>query len=34
LGSVGIAPRILDLGTRWSAWSASRPGHFTPIPIG
>jgi hypothetical protein len=27
-GSVGIAPRILDLGTRWR--SASRPGRFTP----
>jgi hypothetical protein len=27
LGSGGIAPRILDLGTRWSA---SRPGRFSP----
>jgi len=27
-GSRGIAPRILDLGTRWK--SVSRPGHFTP----
>jgi hypothetical protein len=24
-----IAPRILDLGTRWE-WSASRPGRFSP----
>jgi hypothetical protein len=30
LGSTGTAPRILDLGTRWSEWSASRPGRFTP----
>jgi hypothetical protein len=29
LGSGGIAPRILDLGTRWR-WSASRPSCFTP----
>jgi hypothetical protein len=31
LGSGGIAPRILDLGTRWR-WvvSASRPRRFTP----
>jgi hypothetical protein len=28
-GSRGIAPRILDLGTRWR-WSASRPGCFIP----
>jgi hypothetical protein len=28
-GSGGIAPRILDVGTRWR-WSASRPGRFTP----
>jgi hypothetical protein len=28
LGSGGIAPHILDLGTRWSEWSASRPGRF------
>jgi len=27
-GSEGIAPRILDLGTRCSEWSASRPGRF------
>jgi hypothetical protein len=27
--SGGIAPRILDLGTRWE-WSASRLGRFTP----
>jgi hypothetical protein len=26
--SGGVAPRILDLGTRWR--SASRPGRFTP----
>jgi hypothetical protein len=26
----GIAPRIIDLGTRWTEWSASRPGHFIP----
>jgi hypothetical protein len=25
-----IAPRILDLGTRWGEWSASRPGRFNP----
>jgi hypothetical protein len=29
LGSGGIAPRVLNLGTWWE-WSASRPGHFTP----
>jgi hypothetical protein len=29
-GSGGIAPRILDLGTKWGEWSASRPGCFTP----
>jgi hypothetical protein len=29
-GSGGIAPRILDLGTRWDEWSDSRPGRFTP----
>jgi hypothetical protein len=29
MGSRGIAPRILDLGTRWEL-SASRPGRFTP----
>jgi hypothetical protein len=29
-GSGGIAPRILDLGTRWGEWSASGPGRFTP----
>jgi hypothetical protein len=29
-GSGGIAPRILDLGTRWSEWSASRPRRFIP----
>jgi len=28
--SVGIAPRILKLGTRWGEWSSSRPGRFTP----
>jgi hypothetical protein len=28
-GSGGIAPRILNLGTRWT-WSASCPGRFTP----
>jgi len=25
----GIAPRILDLGTRWGQWSASRPSRYT-----
>jgi hypothetical protein len=32
LGSGGIAPRILNLGTRWSGgeWSASLPDRFTP----
>jgi len=25
----GIAPRILNLGTRWSEWSASRLWRFT-----
>jgi hypothetical protein len=29
-GSGGIAPRILDFGTRWGEWSALRPGHFIP----
>jgi hypothetical protein len=30
-GSGGIAPRILDLGTRYGGeWSASRTGRFTP----
>jgi hypothetical protein len=28
-GDGGIAPRI-NLGTRWSEWSASRAGFFTP----
>jgi hypothetical protein len=28
--SGGIAPCILDLGTRLGEWSASRPGRFTP----
>jgi hypothetical protein len=29
-GSGGIAPRILDLGTRWRSVSVSRPSRFTP----
>ena len=29
-GRVGIAPLILELGTGWAEWSASRPGRFTP----
>jgi hypothetical protein len=29
-GSGDIAAHILDLGTRWTTWSASHPGHFTP----
>jgi hypothetical protein len=29
-GSGGIAPRILDLDTRWGEWSASRPAAFPP----
>jgi hypothetical protein len=29
-GSGGIVPYILDLGTRWREWSASRHGRFTP----
>jgi hypothetical protein len=29
MGSEGIAPLILYLGTRWIYWSAPRPGHFT-----
>jgi hypothetical protein len=30
-GRGGIALLILDLGTRWGEWSASRPGRaFTP----
>jgi hypothetical protein len=29
-GSGGIAPLIIDLGTRWGLWSASRPGRLTP----
>jgi hypothetical protein len=28
-GSEGIAPRIIDVGTRWE-WSASRPGRSNP----
>jgi hypothetical protein len=28
-GSGGIAPPILDLGTRWSEWSASHLGRFS-----
>jgi len=28
--SVSIDPRILNLSARWSEWSASRPGRFTP----
>jgi hypothetical protein len=27
--SGGMALRILDLGTIWGEWSASRPGRFT-----
>jgi len=30
LGSGGIAPCILDLGTRWGDWSSSRSGRFIP----
>jgi hypothetical protein len=30
LGSGGIAPRILDLGTRWGEWSAPRSSRFIP----
>jgi hypothetical protein len=29
-GSRCIDPHYLDLGTRWSEWSASRPCRFTP----
>jgi len=29
-GSGVTAPRILDSDTRWSEWSDSRPGRFTP----
>jgi len=29
LGSGDIAPHILNRGTRWSEWPASRPGRFT-----
>jgi hypothetical protein len=29
-GNAGIAPLILDLGTRWGEWSNSRAGRFTP----
>jgi hypothetical protein len=29
-GNGGIVPRILDLGTTKSEWSASRAGRFTP----
>jgi hypothetical protein len=29
VGSEGIAPRTLDLGTRWGEWSASLSGRFT-----
>jgi len=29
-GSIGMAPLILNLGTRWGVWFASRSGHFTP----
>jgi hypothetical protein len=37
-GSGGIAPRILDLGTRWK-WSVSLPAALQPrkeplVPIG
>jgi hypothetical protein len=28
--SAGLAPLILDLGTRWGEWSASLPCRFTP----
>jgi hypothetical protein len=28
--SGGIAPRILELSTRWDEWSVSRPDFFTP----
>jgi hypothetical protein len=29
-GGVEVYSTILDLGTRWGEWSASRPGRFTP----
>jgi hypothetical protein len=29
-GNGGTVPHILELGIRWSEWSASRPGCFTP----
>jgi len=29
-GNGCIAPRILDLGSRWGEWSDSFPGRFTP----
>jgi len=29
-GSGDMAPRILDFGTRWGEWSASRPSRFSP----
>jgi hypothetical protein len=29
-GSRGIAPCILNFGTRWGEWSVSRSGRFTP----
>jgi len=29
-GNGGIAPRVLNLDTGFSEWSASRPGRFTP----
>jgi len=29
--SGGIAPRILNLSTRWGVWPASRPGCFTSV---
>jgi len=29
-GRGGVAPTILDLGTRWGEWSASRPGRALP----
>jgi hypothetical protein len=32
-GSGDIDPRILDLGTRWGEWSASRPGRFAPRAV-
>jgi hypothetical protein len=29
-GIEGIAPRIINFGTRWGEWSDLRPGSFNP----